>query len=105
MRDLTEMRSIEINSPGRAVSTLATKLFIDCFLFISQTTEGTDYRAIVSGRCHFSRRCRPFGWLDSVVYGETRGFRNYYAVDAQPRRFSFTIGIVYDTHIPIHISI
>lgn len=106
MRDLTPaMRSVEINSPGRAVSTLAaTKLFIDCFLFISQTTEGTDYRAIVSaGRCHFSRRRRPFRRPASVVYTmrETRGFRNYYAVDAQRRRFRFTIGIVYDTHVSL----
>lgn len=68
------MRPIEINSPERAVSTLAaTKLFIDCFLFISQTTEGTDYRAIVSaGRCHFSRRRRPFGRPASVVLREKR---------------------------------
>lgn len=99
------MRFIEINSPGRAVSTLATKLFIDCFLFISQTTEGTDYRAIVSaGRCHFSRRRRPFGRPASVVYEGNERISQLLCRRRAAKEIPFTIGIVYDTHVYISLS-
>lgn len=103
MRDLTlAMRSAEINSPDAVSTLVATKLFIDCFLFISWTTKGTDYRAIVSGRCHFLVVAILLdGWPASSTTGKW-GFRNYYAVDATKE---IPIGIVYDTHLHIHTHI
>lgn len=100
MKDLMPaMRSVEINSPD-AISTLATKLFIDCFLFISWITEGTDYRTIVSGRYHFLVVAAVL--LDSrPLSTRKRRFRNYYAVDAT-KEIPFMIGIVLDTPTHTH---
>lgn len=96
MKDLIlARRSVKINSP--AVSTLAaTKLFIDCFLFISWTTEGIDYRVIISGRCHFLVIVVLLHSQPVSSTGKQR-FRNYYAVYATTE-IPFTIGIVYDTY-------
>lgn len=103
MRDLTlAMRSAEINSPDAVSTLVATKLFIDCFLFISRTTEGTDYRAIVSGRCHFLVVAILLDGRPASSTTGKWGFRNYYAVDATKE---IPIGIVYDTHLHTHIRI